>query len=96
MTYKVAFHEKALKEWKKLDSSAREQFNRKLRKVAENPHIPGARLSGELKGCYKIKLRKAGYGLVYQVVDKQVRVYVISIGRRDDYAAYRNATQRVQ
>ncbi|MBC7102013.1 MAG: hypothetical protein H5U13_02130, partial [Parvibaculum sp.] len=32
---------------------------------------------------YKIKLRRAGYRLVYKVVDDTIEVRVIGIGRRD-------------
>jgi mRNA interferase RelE/StbE len=32
--------------------------------------------------CYKIKLRAAGYRLVYQVEDKTVTVIVVAVGKR--------------
>ena len=38
MTYKLAFNESALKEWKKLEPYyCREQFKKKLRERMENP-----------------------------------------------------------
>lgn len=75
MTYKLTFKVEAEKEWRKLNSTLREQFKKKLAKRLENPHIPSARLS-DLENCYKIKLRNAGYRLVYQVVDERVVVTV--------------------
>lgn len=34
-----------------------------------------ARLGGQLKNCYKIKLRQSGYRLVYNVDNSKVIVY---------------------
>lgn len=44
-----------------------EQFKKILKRRLENSHIISAILSGGLQDCYKIKLRKPGYRLVYQV-----------------------------
>jgi mRNA interferase RelE/StbE len=44
--------------------------------------------------CYKIKLRQAGYRLVYRVDDDVVFVTVIAVGKRDKSAVYAAATQR--
>ncbi len=40
-------------------------------------------------------LVKTGHRLVYQVIDDQVIVYVISVDKRDDLMAYRLAAQRI-
>jgi len=39
MSYKLSFHPKALKEWKKLDVSINEQFKKKLAERLESPKI---------------------------------------------------------
>lgn len=93
MTYELAFVESALKEWRKLAPPIREQFKAKLRDRLENPHVPSARLHGMTR-CYKIKLRAAGYRLVYQVDDSVVLVTVIAVGKRDKSAVYRDASRR--
>ncbi len=59
MTYKLAFNESALKEWKKLGHTIQEQFKKKLRERLENPRVPASQLHGR-KDQYKIKLRGAG------------------------------------
>lgn len=94
MTYSLAFVETALKEWRKLGSSVREQFKEKLQERLENPHVPSARLHG-MPNCYKIKLRAMGYRLVYEVEDKLVLVTVIAVGKRDKGLVYTNARKRV-
>lgn len=68
MTYSLQFHEKALKEWKKLDETTRSQLKKKLAERLQNPHIQADRLSGFSNPTYKIKLRSIGYRLVYEVM----------------------------
>jgi mRNA interferase RelE/StbE len=94
MSYKLRFHELALEEWKKLDSTIREQFKKKLAERLEHPRIPSAVLSG-MQDCYKIKLRMAGCRLVYRVEDDIVFVTVIAIGKRDRLKVYNSAKSRL-
>jgi mRNA interferase RelE/StbE len=93
MKYEVEFHASALKEWKKLDANTREQFRKKLKERCENPRVPSAKLR-DAKDRYKIKLRSAGYRLVYEVIDGELVVLVIAIGRRDRSQIYESATKR--
>ena len=93
-TYNLEFHELALKEWKKLDGSIKTQFRNALTKRLKAPHVPSAKLHGELQNTYKIKLRDAGYRLVYEVIDQKLVVMVIAIGRRDHNEAYVSAVKR--
>jgi mRNA interferase RelE/StbE len=90
MNYELAFHPKALTEFKKLDRVTAEQFKAKLKERLEEPHVPGARVSGG-RDLYKIKLRTVGYRLVYQVQDAKVLVLVLSVGKRERNAAYQAA-----
>ena len=46
--------------------------------------------------CYKIKLKNAGYRLVYQVDDSRVVVVVVAVGRRENLAVYQVAGKRVK
>jgi mRNA interferase RelE/StbE len=93
MNYKLRFHKLALKEWKKLDSDLQAQFKKKLAERLHNPHIPSAALSG-MPNCYKIKLRKTGYRLIYRVDEQIVYVTVIAVGKRDRLSAYKTAKGR--
>lgn len=70
MSYNLSFTESAKKEYDKLDSNIRDQFKKKLR-------------GSNTKDRYKIKLRSAGYRLLYEVIDDEVVVLVIAIGKRD-------------
>ena len=93
MTYRLKFLPSAKKEWDKLDNSVKAQFKCKLKKCLENPHIPANRLR-DFDSAYKIKLRSAGYRLVYEVDDKDVVVFVIAVGKRENNAVYNNARNR--
>ena len=93
-TYKLEFLPSALKEWRKLGATVRNQFAKKLVERLDAPHVPSARLS-EFPDCYKIKLRKAGYRLVYRVDDDRIVIIVIAVGRRERNEVYRSVAGRI-
>lgn len=95
MSYSLEFKQSALKEWKKLDGAIREQFKKKLAERMVRPRVESARLSG-MVDCYKIKLKNAGYRLVYQVDDKRIVVIVVAVGKRENFAVYRSAEGRLK
>jgi len=93
MTYELAFLDEALKEWRKLDPATRDQFKAKLTERLHNPKTPSARLHGA-KERYKIKLRNAGYRLVYEVRDREVLVLVVAVGKRERNEVWGPSPQR--
>lgn len=93
MTYKLKFLPTALKEWKKLDNTIQEKLKKKLKERLESPHVVSCKLSG-FKNHYKIKLRASGYRLVYEVIDDEIYVLVIAIGKRGKYVVYKKAQKR--
>ncbi|MCC8465569.1 type II toxin-antitoxin system RelE family toxin [Photorhabdus bodei] len=95
MIFNIDFDERALKEWYKLDQSIRDQFKKKLRKLQNNPYIESARLHGNLADCFKIKLRSSGFRLVYQVIEEEIVILVIAVGKREDAKTYEIACKRI-
>jgi mRNA interferase RelE/StbE len=93
MSYELNVHPDALDEWRRLDKSVREQFKKKLAERLENPRVPGSQLSGA-RDRYKIKLRTAGFRLVYEVREEQLVVLVVAVGKRERNAVYRSAANR--
>jgi mRNA interferase RelE/StbE len=93
--FRLQFLPEALDEWNALDGSVREVLRKALKKRLEQPRPPGAQLHGDLRNCYKIKLRKQGYRLVYSVEDNVLIVLVLAIDKREDMAAYRSAVERL-
>ena len=94
MNYNLKFLPTALKEWKKLDNSIQIQLKKKLKTILTKPHI----LSNQLRGFenhYKIKLRASGYRLVYEVIDQEICVLVIAIGKRNKSKVYKQSQNRI-
>jgi mRNA interferase RelE/StbE len=94
MTYKLRFLPAALKEWEKLGATVRSQFKKKLAERLEDPRVPADKLRG-YDSVYKIKLRAAGYRLAYEVIDDELVVYVIAVGKREKSKIYSTLKDRV-
>jgi mRNA interferase RelE/StbE len=93
MSYELHFHPDALDEWGKLEKTIRGQLKKKLAERLQEPHVPASRLSGR-RNRYKIKLRSAGYRLVYEVRDENLIVLVIAVGKRERNVVYDTAAKR--
>lgn len=97
MTYELEFNSEAIKEWKKLDATIREQFKKQLEKRMLEPHVPSARLHGtDMNNVYKIKLRDLGYRLVYEVNDQTITILVLAIGKREKNQVYELIKKRLK
>ena len=95
MTYSIKVHDDFVEELNKLDAAIKTQLRKKLDKVVENPHIPKNRLAGGLYNCYKIKLKRAGIRLVYQVNDDEIYILLLTVGKRADNEVYETALKRL-
>lgn len=93
MSFELRFKEEALREWRQLDNAIRDQFKKKLAERLAHPRVPASKLSGH-KDRYKIKLRGAGFRLVYEVHDAEIVVVVVAVGKRERNAVYKSAEQR--
>jgi mRNA interferase RelE/StbE len=91
--YTLKFLPTALKEWKKLDAAIQGQLKKKLKERLQNPHVQSSRLHG-FENHYKINLRASSYRLVYEVIDKEIIVLVIAVGKRDKNLVYKKAAKR--
>ena len=95
MTFSLEFDQRALKEWRKLGDTVRQQFKKKLAEILINQRVEANRLR-DLPDCYKIKLRSAGYRLIYQVIDQEIVVFVVAVDKRENDAAYDKAQERLK
>lgn len=93
MSYSLRFLPSAKREWDKLGSTVKEQFKAKLAERLLEPEVPADRLHGGLN-FYKIKLRSAGYRLVYEVEKGELVVYVFAVGKRERGQVYSRAFRR--
>ncbi|MBN6740092.1 type II toxin-antitoxin system RelE/ParE family toxin [Acidithiobacillus sp. MC6.1] len=94
--YRLRFVPEALDEWNALDGGVKGMMRKALKKRLLHPHVPGAQLHGDLANCYKIKLRKQGYRLVYSVEDDALVVLVLAVDKRENLAAYLSAASRLR
>lgn len=85
--------DEALKEWRRLDGSMREQFQRKLRERLAEPRMEAARVG--MPNCWKSELKSAEYRLVYQVGDETVAVVVIAVVKHERNLVHKIAVKRV-
>jgi mRNA interferase RelE/StbE len=93
MIYKLKFLPTALKEWKKLDNTVQNQFKKKLEERLTNPYVPASQLFG-FENHFKIKLKASGYRLVYEVIENELYILVIAIGKRSKNVVYKKAHNR--
>ena len=93
MHYSLEFNPKALKEWKKLGTTIREQFKKKLAQRMEEPRVSKDKLSG-YDNVYKIKLRAVGYRLAYEVREEEIVILVLVVGKRENNKVYEMLQQR--
>ena len=97
MIYELEFNAEAMKEWKKLDATIRQQFKKQLEKRILEPHVPSARLHGtDMHNVYKIKLRDLGYRLVYEVNDQTITILVLAIGKREKNQVHELVKKRLK
>ena len=91
MTYELAIHPEAEKEWGKLDGSIKRRFKDKFAKEQlEQPRVLKDALR-ELPDCYKIKLTTPQFRLIYHVNETARLLTILSVASRNDvYEDLRN------
>ena len=84
MTYELAIHPDAEKEWTKLDGSIKRRFKEKFAKERlEIPRVAKDALR-ELPDCYKIKITTPQFRLIYHVNDAARLLTILSVASRND------------
>lgn len=98
MPYKVALTAQATQDFRILDGSVKEQVARQLRKLETAPllgeHL-GNRGGLDLTGYYKLYAARKAIRIVYRIVEMEVIVEVVAIGKREDFEVYREAFKRI-
>ncbi|MEG3350269.1 type II toxin-antitoxin system mRNA interferase toxin, RelE/StbE family [Novacetimonas sp. GS1] len=84
----------AKKELAALPKTQNNQIVKRLIRLQDNPHVPSLALSGNLAGCYEIKLRSSGIRAVYHVSDTEMTILVIAIGKRERKQVFKTASDR--
>lgn len=102
-TWELTFLDEALDDLKRLDGSQRRRVLKAIERVRTNP-LPkseggygsplGNKLSYDLTGLLKVKLRADGIRVAYKVYRQEGMMLVVVIGVRDDEEVYRDAARR--
>ncbi len=92
--YTLKFLPEALSEWNRIDRAIQNAFKKMLEKRLDEPCRSNMELRG-LRDCYKLKLKNAGFRLVYHVRNRELIVTVISVGKREDSVVYELAKNRL-
>ena len=87
MSYELAIHPDAEREWGKLDDAIKRRFKQKLQKERLiNPRVAKDALHG-LQDVYKIKITTPQFRLAYHVDDVARCVTILAVSSRDDVYA---------
>ena len=98
MPYRVVLTADAANDFRRLDGSLKEQVARQLKKLENSPHLGehlGRKAGLNLTGYYKLYVAKKSIRIVYRIVELEVIVEVMAIGKREDLGVYREAIRRI-
>ena len=105
MTYKITYTTQAIEDLRKVENSAKLQILKAIYKVSENP-LPyteggygkplGHKRNINLTNLLKIKLKRLGYRIVYQLQQTETTMNIIVIGIRSDEEVYKTAMKRLK
>ncbi len=102
--WKVSYFDEALEDLKKMDNSQRKQVLKAIDRVKTNP-LPqneggygkplGNKRGINLTNLYKIKLKKSGIRVVYQIIRVKDTMEIIIVSMREDEKVYEDAQKRI-
>ncbi len=99
MRYSVVLTVSAAEDFRHLDGSLKEPVAKQLEKLETSPRLGeylGNRAGLDLTGYYKLYAAKKSIRIVYRIIDQEVLVEVVAIGRREDLAVYQEALKRLK
>lgn len=94
MRYSVTLTADAADDFRRLDGSLKQPVAKQLKKLETSPllgeHL-GNKAGLDLTGYYKLYAAKKGIRIVYRIIEQEVIVEVVAIGKREDLAVYRTS-----
>ncbi len=97
--YNYKFHPEAQKELSKLNKSVQILFTKTLKKILTSPELGidfGNKNSLNLSGLKKMYFDHKRYRIVYQILEEEIVIHLIAIGKRDKMEVYEKAMERVE
>ena len=99
MTYKLTFKEGVEKDLSKLSHAQEMLVLKQFVKLQNSPELGqplGNKAGYNLSGCRKMYVDKKKIRIVYRIIDEEIVVEVIVIGKRDDMKVYAEASERLE
>ncbi|MDH4153932.1 MAG: type II toxin-antitoxin system RelE/ParE family toxin [Nitrospira sp.] len=99
MQYNVVLTAEAAEDFRQLDGSLKAPVAKQLRKLESAPRLGehlGNRGGLDLTGYYKLYAAKKSIRIVYRILDQEILVEVVAIGKREDLAVYQEALKRLK
>jgi len=98
MHYKIVLKDEAEEELDELSDRERLLVFKQLKKISTSPEL-GIRLGNkagyDLSGCRKMYVDKKRIRIVYTMMEEQIVIEVIAIGKRDEMEVYKKASERL-
>lgn len=99
MRYSVTLTEDAADDFRRLDGSLKQSVAKQLKKLETAPllgeHL-GNKAGLDLTGYYKLYVAKKSIRIVYRIIEREVIVEVVAIGKREELAVYRTSLKRIR
>jgi len=98
MQYKIVLKVEADEELEKLSNRERILVFKQFKKIASSPELGkllGHKAGYDLSGCRKMYADKKRIRIVYIILDGQIVIEVIAIGKRDEMEVYKSASERL-
>jgi len=95
--YNFKFHPNAKKELQKLNNAVQILFTKKLKQIINSPEIGldlGNKNNLNLSGFKKVYFNNKKHRIVYEIIENEILIHIIAIGKRDDMEVYKKASNR--
>ncbi len=99
MLYKIVLKTEADEELAKLSNRERLLVFKQLKKIATSPELGqvlGNKAGLNLSSCRKMYADKKKIRIVYTILEDEIIIEVIAIGKRDELEVYKKASQRLE
>jgi len=95
--YTYKFHPEAKVELSKLNHSVQILFAKTLKKILKSPELGqelGNKNNMNLSGLQKMYFDNKKYRVVYEVIENEILIHIVAIGKRDKMEVYQKASER--
>jgi len=98
MSYKLVLKEEVKEDLLELSHAQRLLVLKQFTKLENSPELGkplGNKAGYNLSGCRKMYVDKKKIRIVYRIIDDEIVVEVIVVGKRDDMKVYAEASERL-